>query len=631
MKFKNKLNFFIITISAFLSFLCYAEENKSSHSLNYFTDELYSNECPRNGAVAGRISIQGSEYYNSSYLNDAVIRIAGMDYTNNQNKEYEYYPNANGCFSIDNIFPIGSSMYLYVDNIDSPDNKDSLFKNYFPVNVGYRTNFYEVNLSLNSYIGNLSQAFNYGSKQFFEKTGLCGEAIGFASGDILGTEVYIKNAIGKIFKPKFFNEKNLPDPSRNNLSLSGQFCFFNLDACDNNGSNCSINSNYELIFTLKNGMTRSFDLFLPPFSFSSSNYFDLNLNISRPVELYSLAHSLDKNIIYTPVYNYFIKTSKENNDKYIHILNGQNQLVYFPVGNEFVKISYKTDLSQSDRFFILKPRSELFTANMEPLLVHYNPGYSLQDQNTPLKLKIFDPDVLNLNQNILSKIYLNGFGSVFFNFDFSQYELSSEDISVHLYDFYGKEIYNFYPLSSSEANYISGFYFALEPGFYRLAVINNQDNKNEFLLSSIVRSIANKTQVVTNQFDSSSSSSSEHQFQNNATVVVDNLMNYGQQTSNVDVLPYNEEAYVTQIDRIHPDEENLTGVHALQIEKAYSSKSLFNRMSAEELCNVKNFVSEFKNEAYHIHDLKERFNNNIPALITILNEEKLLNWVDSNI
>ncbi len=572
----------------------FSEFNTSAQELNlefpYAVNELkqYNNECPRVGSISGRIIVPENENYVSQFNNEIAIRIVGIDYSHEESKRFEYYPDKEGCFAIDNIFPVGSSVSLYIWD------KQSILNNkVIPAYVGLKTNYYNISMSSQILISELSKVFSKGTVQALESTGVCGYAIGLSPGDILGTSVNITNIHGKKFTAKYYDHEDIPSIYNNELTENGHFCFFNLNSCEEGMSTCSSNSDYyKLSFFLKNGMTRSFNLYLPRYTFSDYNYYELNAAVYRPIEALSVKNYFGDLLTssWTSVPKFNLRSSNYYSSVDISKKENKSDLVYFPLGDDFITLNYKMESAQSDRFFILKPRAEIFTDRFVSVLKSYEPGQIFVDKKDPVLLKIFEPHSLNLKQEYLSPLYNVNLGSLFLSLGLSKYGINKNFAYVFLRDLSGEQVSSFVPIKNSDHQNINGFFYNLNPGMYQLFVVNGLNG--DILFTSVVQSYANKTQVITDVIENVSKKYEYNQTQHNQVYVVNSyskMKNQGQEE--IAIIPWNERAYDNSLSDIVPDDgilpNNSKSISDLQQEKIYFKKNIFNKYNSELLCSFK--------------------------------------------
>jgi hypothetical protein len=578
------------------------------------------NECPRVGSISGRIIVPENNSYITNYNNEIAIRIGGIDYSHEENKRFEYYPDEDGCFAVDSIFPAGSSVSLYIW-----DKNGFLNNKVIPAYVGLKTNYYNISLSSYPYISHLSEVFTKGVKQSFASTGMCGYAIGLSPGDILGTNVSITNISGKKFTAKYYDFENIPSSANSELTESGHFCFFNLNSCGNGASSCTLSSDYyKLSFTLKNGLTRTFNLYLPSYSFSDYNYYDLNTAVYRPIEAFSVKNYFG-NILtsgWTPVPNFTIRTSDDYSSVNISKKQNRSDLVYFPLGDDFITLDYKMDVNQSDRFFVLKSRAEVFTDRFVSMLKGYEPGQIFVDKNAPVLLKIFEPDSLNIKQEYLSPLYKEDLGSLFLSLDLSKYKLNKNSVYAFLRDLPGTQVSTFVPVMNSDNENLNGFFYNLNPGLYQLFVVNGLNG--EILFSSLVQSFANKTQVITDAIESQSEDNDGKQNGRNQVYIVDSYSK--NQNQEIAVIPWNQRTYDNAMNEIYPDDEDVLPsnskiVEDLHQEKIYFKKNIFNTYSSEALCSFVPNKTNNENKAV----AENKFMGIVPQVKFLPNEQIIKN------
>ena len=579
------------------------------------------NECPRVGSISGRIIVPENNNYVMNFNNEIAIRIGGIDYSHEENKRFEYYPDEAGCFAVDSIFPAGSSVSLYIW-----DKNGFLNNKVVPAYVGLKTNYYDIRLSSYSYISHLSEVFTKGVKQSFASAGVCGYAIGLSPGDILGTTVNIENTNGKTFTPRYYDYEDIPSPSMDELTENGHFCFFNLNPCENGKSTCTLNSDYyKLSFSLKNGVTRTFNLYLPPYSFSDYNFYDLNTAVYRPIEAFSIKNYFGDFLTsssWTPVPNFNIRTSDDYSGVNVSKKPNSNDLVFFPLGDDFITLDYKMELSQSDRFFILKPRAEVFTERFVSMLKGYEPGQIFVDKNDPILLKIFEPNSLNIKQEYLTPLYKADLGSLFLSLDLTKYKINKNSAYVFLRDLPGKQVSSFVPITNSNNESLNGFFYNLNPGLYQLFIVNGLNG--DILYSSLVQSFANKTQVITDIIEKGSEDLNDKQNSRNQIYIVDAYNKNNIKNKEVDVIPWNQRTFDNAMGDIYPDDEELPS-NSKSIENSHQEqidimKNIYNKYRNEELCSF--IPIKAKNKSSKITE--EKFMGIVPK-VKFLPSEQIIN------
>ena len=657
----NRKQFFKLYILIFI--VLYSEFNLANQEMFVplpLSGTEQKKECPRVGAISGRINISDNGYFNPDNYKNIVIRVAGVNYSKPESLLYEYYPNEDGCFSIQNNFHLGSSLLLYIWDTNS-----KYYYKTINAYVGLKTNYYDISVvpfedviytseafskKLNNNIDPIdsnveeipaqSNTFNpQDSTQSLNNAGLCGYAIGLPPGDIMGTKISMTNARGKRFSAKYYNNNNFPSSKLNKLSMSGHFCFFNLNSCNEYFSECTDNSNYKLSFNLKNGENKDFDLIIPNRTFSDSSVFDLNAAIYRPVQLYSIKDFSTNN--WTKTLDVEVNMSKGliNNES----LKG---LQYFPVGDDIVKIDYKTSSTEKDRYFLLKPRAEIFSYDILSSIKDYTPGEIFVDKNNLVNIKIFDPNALNLSKDYLAPLYNTNTGSVFFSFDLAKYNSSINSIKLEIRNVYGalvrstlkKNIYDNETYDSSlnlddfninglndlkvlHSNYdsLNGFIYNLKPGYYQLFVKSKtSDGKEDILYTTLVQSFVNKTQVITDFSDEPTSVTSDV-----SKPYV--LANADYSNYDVTVIPWDQSTYDSFLNSDLPHHvilpNNADGIRDLNDEKLFVRSNIFNMYSTDVLCGYTMLNKTIELPQHEIKD--ELYFDFIPKVNLLPNEFKI--------
>lgn len=388
---------------------------------------------------------------------------------------FQVSPDHQGYFRFEHAFPVGSSVALLVW-----DPNGVLNKQIFYAYVSPRNGLYSVYLEKVSFIDNIARSFN--TTQSLVSAGLCGQVTGLQTSDLQGSKVsLISSNQRKQFTPSYFNQDNLPDQYQSFLSASGYFCFFNVQSDDSS-------MDYTLSVDMKNGATRSFHVVLPLGTFSNNLTFDAQTRLYRPVKIFSWNKEDPHG--WSLVENASLKTS----DDYGHILiaKEKSDLVYFPVGEEFLTLHYGSKENIEDRLFVLQPRSALFNRNILTSIKQYEPGQTYVDSTDPVVLKTLDPSDRDW---LGSQTYGANLGSAFVAADCSEWATSCDQLSFSLLSLSGESFGQFELSSSQQSNsqFVSGFFRNLPVGQYQLAVTNPQ---GQLMWTSIVQSKPNKTQVI---------------------------------------------------------------------------------------------------------------------------------------
>jgi hypothetical protein len=593
-------------------------------------------ECPRVGSISGRIQIFDTKYFNPEYYKNIVIRVSGINYSNPNSILYEYYPDEEGCFSIKNNFHIGSSLLLYIWDTNS-----KYYYKTINAYVGLKTNYYDISIipfedviytsdafdkkineNMEPYNSDNDEVQTESSTQSLNNAGMCGYAVGMSPGDILGTKIMIENSKGKKFKAKYYNHNNLPSSNFKKLSMSGHFCVFNLNSCDENESNCSDNANYKINFNLKNGESKSFDIIIPDRTFSDNSIFDLKAAVYRPLDFYAIK---DFNS------NVWDKTSDVEVNMTNNLTNNDSLkgLQYFPVGDDIVKLNYKTSATESDRYFKLIPTSELFTSDM--FKYEYHPGMEFVDKKNIINIRVFDPNALNLNKEYLAPLYNTNTGSTFFSLDLSRYNTQINSVKLEIRNVYGalvrssvsrnhyrNEVYdssinendfsanglNDLKIINSNQNYLNGFIYNLKPGYYQIFLVDKKSNgKEEILFTNLVQSFPNKTQVITDSVEPSPNKNSNN---DKAYVIASNVIP-NQDSNSLQWNPEIEDKFLkSDVPFDVPLKNNSSEINELRNEKLLINSNLFFKYSTDELCGFTRLKTVFLEKNKEDEDLIEK-------------------------
>lgn len=562
-------------------------ESTSLNNSKDFTEQKDQNVCPRNtNGIAGKIILDSYNISDKNPYQYLVIRLLGVDYSKPENWIYEYYPNENGCFSLPNI-PFGSSVFLKIW-----DTGNYYYNKVVNVYANKNPNFYEIHLTPETKI--LSESFSASkSVQLYDRAGICGKAIGLSPGDLIGTTIFMENASHKIFHATYSNNLPVSSPDQTGLSMNGYFCVFNLNSCKKNEDICVDNPNYKLNFKLKNGEIKKFDVTIPVTTFSDNNFYDLSAGVLRPVELYSLrdinkgSWKVEKNV----------KVTMNNS---IDLLNEKLKgLSYFSSGDNIVKINYSfKNRKYSNKFFILKPREEIYTQEMYSKINSYQSyidGEVFVDERHPLKLKIFNPDAFNLDENYFSSFMKQAKGAAFFSFDLEKYGIDKNFVQIEVRNIYGDIVLdsnNTYGekgtlnLLYSDESTLNGIIYNLEPGFYQFFIKSTERQEKDILFTTQIQSYSNKIQVITEPYDL---------FDNDITEDQNSyILTQSSQSEENDIIPWNKEIYEallnSDISFDGLDQNNSENLSQMLLEQNEFRKNFFNKYSADMLCNI----SEFK-------------------------------------
>jgi hypothetical protein len=463
-------------------------------SQKVFANDLGNHEafqCPLVGSISGQILVPEDNTYLYYYSKEVVIRIAGIDYTQKDSDAFEYTPTQEGCFSIPSFFPVGTTLALYIW-----DKRGVLNSRLVQVYVGASTNYYTIQLTSYAYSSHLFELHDPTSMRSFAHSGFCATAGGLSNFELYGSRVALENSFGKTFLAHYFTADHVLAQTEEYLTESGRFCFFNLDPCSKEESQCRSNPGYyKLSFLLKNGEIRNYSVYLLSNSFANDLYFDLKAAVFRPTKVFSVKNfydegansqwSLDNTVLASTSAHYAPVEFHNNND-----------LNYFPLTEDFVTISYRFFDQAPDRFFILKSRGEILNQRTVFLTEKYVPGQLIVDQKDDVILKVFHPDSVKSHKEFLDPLFVRDQGSVFVSLDLSVYDENKEFVSIFIKDIFGKEVSSFVHLNHVDKKQISGFFYNLEPGLYQLFALNRLNGKIFF--GSVVQSFGGKTQVITN-------------------------------------------------------------------------------------------------------------------------------------
>ena len=438
-----------------------------------------------------------------------VVQVGAIRDFNQTSEDFYTTPDANGRFSFDNTFSVGSSLNLVIW-----DRNGQLNKRVFPVYVSKIPGTYHIYLQKSSYTAALSSS--YGSTQDFTKSGVCGHMSGLTKEEIIGAHVTVSDMSGKNNYPaNYFDKNGYPNIAQRSLAKNGSFCVFNIDNNDNSFQ-------YYVHLQLQNGGYKTFSVYLPPYTFADNIEFDARAALFRPMKIFAwdnLNNSLFKiastrdSFDWKPVYNSSISTSVDYSSIQLTD-NKSNEPIYFPLNDEFLNINYSFDPTEENHFFVYQPRSALFTRDILKSIKTFEPGRAYIAKDDPFVLKVFDPrTIIGDNIRLLTPLYNNNFGSLYVNIDSSDFRFDKKYLKLSLKDISGADVSNFYPMTNGVGKEeLSGFFYNIPIGIYQLFLTVQSDkshcdncttiNKNEKLLwSSLVESIANKTQVLTNISD----------------------------------------------------------------------------------------------------------------------------------
>lgn len=581
---------YILKICTFLFFLVsynviFALENDEDYSLpvNNVASQNFENVCSRVGSISGRLIVPEDSAYLQNNFQDIAIRLGGIDYSQIENQHLEFYPDGNGCFSIDSVLPEGSSITLIIW-----DKKGFLSKKLLQAYVGTQANYYNIYLSSYFVISSFSEVLTK-EKQHFENAGLCGYAVGLWPEDIKGGSVDLLSTSGESYKASYFDRGEIPSLNQTEFSENGHFCFFNVKSCNSSEFLCSNQSDfYNLNFKLKNGTSRTFQIYLPPSYFSDFNFFDLNISVIRPAKILtlnnnSLSLDLNENLWNTPKIPFYlslhnaIETLQNNNQSYLnysqYLNNGDLESLNIPLNDDFVTVHYSTNPRNMDKFFTLIPSAEIFTERIASIINNYEPGQVFVDKKSPLLIRLIEPSLINIDNQFLQPLYDLNFGSLFLNLDMSKLNLSANSVSVYLSDLFGVKKYNFNQINNIYHNFLSGFVYKIDPGIFQLFVIDNISNS--ILYSSIIQSLPNKTQVIADVLgkkDLHVDEENVESFQN----LVYTINTYDQNR----ILENDEEIILSGQQEIKN----------LRSEVNFIKNNIFNQYTSEQLCSI-NFIA----------------------------------------
>ena len=518
-----------------------------------------------------------------------IVQVAGVKQFNQTSEDFYTSPDKQGHFIFNNTFTVGSSLNLIFWDKQGQLNKRSL-----PVYVSKFASFYNVFLEKSSVTSEL--AFSFGENQDVTRAGLCGKITGLTPDETLGSEVYLQDTKAQsIYSAKYFDENYLPNLHQNYLSKNGNFCFFNVESLDNSFF-------YSLKLKFNNGDFKSFFVYLPSYTFASNVEFDAKSALFRPVQFYSWDNSssqfykLNNNndlINWHSEYDVYFSTSYDFSSINFN-KHSQNNAVYFPLGDEFLNINYSYLDENDHHFFVFQPRSALFNKKLLSAVQDFSPGQSYVDYTDPVVVKTFDPKTMKgKNLNNLIPLYNENFGSLFLNLDTSDFLFDKKYIKVYLKDISGQDISYFTTIDSPTAEKeISGFFYNLPAGLYQLFVtvptaVSNCDNCTTFntteklLWSSLVESLPNTTQVLTNISDNKVLIDNKLSGQQNNSVFI--TKEDRNQKIQIDVIPFNPNYDLNS---------NQLNFYVIPDVEYLKSHSLFYNIDEQKLC----FIPEKKKE-----------------------------------
>lgn len=520
------------------------------------------------------------------------IQVIGLNSNDKLTSQWIRQVDDKGDFNFNNMFPAGSSVTLMVW-----DSSGLLDKRYLPAAVTKNGGSYTINLNRTAFTRDLSRTFF--QEQDSMLAGICGQVVGLAANEIEGAHVSLNEMHGNLtFQANYFDNQNLPAPTQTQLSANGYFCVFN-----------AASSNdlfyYSILVELKNGVVRSFKVFLPPTSFINDIELDVKSALYRPIQSF-VWHPTAQNA-WLGINSIQLTTSAD----YSPITVQKKESVFFPLGEEFLTIEYNTNNNDwKNRFFILQSRTELFNQNiLDSMSNHYSPGQTYADTLNPVVLKIFDPTLVKGIENFLEPLHANTQGSAFVHIDLSEFGIEKNNASVFLRNMSGETISQFQPITTADSSTeteVSGFFYFIPPGVYQLYVTDLNQN---VLWTQIVQSFPNKTQVLTN--------ASQTKLLLNQEMSMPRAQ---QREESRAVVNLKEEQ--TQSQNIIAESEFTQSAHELQdlqSEKKFFLNNDFLKIDAREACQVPQNELELRAQKY-LKDIQQTnnqlFPSSLPAVIT---------------
>ncbi|MES2613813.1 MAG: hypothetical protein V4591_00185 [Bdellovibrionota bacterium] len=566
LKVVQKFIFFYIYIFCLWSGISFAENKLENASL--LSDSFLSSldKKTENKTVLKYGKIEGQIFVPEGIDPTTIlVQVSGVVNFNSTAEDFYQYADSNGHFVFENTFTTGSSLILFFSDRNGLLNKRSLL-----VNISENSGIYTVYLERNSVTTALSEAF--GTPQSIAKAGLCGRITGLSTFETTGAEVYLQDSKDQmVFSAKYFNNNNLPDLQQNFLSENGNFCFFNVESTDNSFL-------YFLRLKLNNGVFKTFFVYLPFDSFATSIEFDAKSELFRPIQFYSE----------NPLYNVNFSTSSD----YSSVLldnNNSKDAFYLPLGDEFLNINYRLEGENQQQFFIFQPRNSLLTKNLLNSVEDFSPGQTYVDKYEPLALKVFDSKLIPADKlNLLSNPDV---GSVILNIDISHFYFDNKKIKIYLKNISGEDVSSFIPLENDiNKKEISGIFFNIPEGIYQVFVtvptsISNCDNcttynfNEKLLWSSIVESLENKTQFLTNISENKEVIENKLSPQEKNDVFISKQESLNSERIAVEIIPYEfnyGDAIYKQIIPTIPDLDYL------------ETHSLFYSINEKNLCSIPN-------------------------------------------
>lgn len=584
---KKIIGFKIIAL-AFWSFQSFAQSQ--IENIRPLTDSflLSLNQETNHKTVLEYGKIEGHVYVPEGVdPSSVIIQVGAVNNFNQTSEDFYTSPNQEGHFAFENTFTIGSSL-----NLIFWDQKGLLNKRALPVFISKYSGSYDVYLEKSSITAALAESF--GRPQDFTKAGLCGRITGLSTTETIGSEVYLQDSsYGNKFTAQYFDDNNLPSSNQNYLSQNGNFCFFNVESANNSFL-------YSLKLKLNDGILKSFFVYLPSYTFENNIEFDASSALFRPIQIFAwdnnkYYYKLNSNadlINWHSAYNVSFSTSPDYSP-IIYNENTQNEAVYFPLSDEFLNINYNLSDENKNHFFLFSSRTSLFNKKIINSTKDFSPGQVYIDQTDPVVLKIFNPQVLQgKNLNKLSPLFNENLGSLFLNFDTTDFNFDKKNIKFYLKNISAQDVSFFVALNPFDnKKELSGFFYNLPEGLYQLFVtvpssVSNCDNcttfnSNEKLLwSSLVESVANKTQVLTNITDNK--------------ILIENKLSLQseKEDSSDKMITYKESTQKITVDIIPSIQENGQYPQALNIFPNLNTRSIFYEIDEKKLCSVPEKIKE---------------------------------------
>lgn len=461
-------------------------------------NSLHSSDTPAapdsNPKGLNRVTVRGRVRIPAGFaLDRTLLRVAGTG--------FQIQTDASGAFELRDV-PKNTRFELLVWHMDG-----GLTRRLVPVVASSRETLNEITLQRTSEVDQIAAAFS--TTQNMTTGGFCARVEHETPAAISGGRVLVFTA-QKLLEPHFFSNSGFPSSSNNELSEDGRFCVFNIE-----------DSLVDVRVTLANGARRQFTIHVEPSTFEHDLNFDLSESFYRKV---SVLEPLDTRRVLeltsqglqpefgdqhlrdwisgkdVPVWTLVSRFLMQTDPTYAEIRPKQDDVQYFPGGQELIELKIAADLPGAPVSRILLSRDQLLSKEILKQIQALK-SKIYQDHLDSVSVPVLDADawdeIVSENDD-LPHLKDKLFGGVYLSVDLFALGVDVKDLVMSVrHPWTGQDVCQIVPLRSSTKNQSKRYQRAVcaaRPGQYTF-IVENRDGA--LLWSDVVRIRGGDVQTVT--------------------------------------------------------------------------------------------------------------------------------------